>query len=348
MDNTAFTNSIKSVPRILMEAKLRPVQGDRFQSTGFPHLGPALYELHDGTRKLLVESAQSVANRLEGAILNPSSITLLDELKGLPYLSVHIKGQNELTNSLVESHRINSEYIAKDSQFRNTFTTEIGLEKNQPINFRLLYSTLFKYDLNSLIHGCFLEEMDGRLRITRAISGFIEADEVREVESGGSKHNRVQPTLKEGEGNLTYPRVEFTAPKMTAFFNLDLLLLRSYGLPESAYALLTSVAFLKVVRFLNYGLRLRSACDLEIDGELIVTRPTDFTLPSEESLLKLVKIGIEACREEKLFADPPVTEIEYTPSKKKDKQKGKASAASPESAEDQESEDSFQGSFERE
>jgi CRISPR-associated protein Csb1 len=54
-------------PRLLMEAELRPLQTPRFQPTGFPDLGPARYQLHDGTEMLLVESAQSVANRLEAA-----------------------------------------------------------------------------------------------------------------------------------------------------------------------------------------------------------------------------------------------------------------------------------------
>ena len=34
-----FTRLLKS-PRLLMEADLRPLQGERFQATGFPDLGP--------------------------------------------------------------------------------------------------------------------------------------------------------------------------------------------------------------------------------------------------------------------------------------------------------------------
>ena len=54
--------------RILIEARLRPVQGERFQPTGFADLGAAVYELPSGTRMLLVESAQSIANRLETCV----------------------------------------------------------------------------------------------------------------------------------------------------------------------------------------------------------------------------------------------------------------------------------------
>ena len=40
--------------RLLVEAPLKPVQGARFQPTGFPDLGAALFDTKDGTR-LVVE-----------------------------------------------------------------------------------------------------------------------------------------------------------------------------------------------------------------------------------------------------------------------------------------------------
>ena len=56
-------------PRVLIEADLKPVAGTRIQPTGFPDLGPATYDAPDGNGgtvpTLLVESAQSMANRLE-------------------------------------------------------------------------------------------------------------------------------------------------------------------------------------------------------------------------------------------------------------------------------------------
>ena len=36
--------SLKSSPRILIEAALKPVAGTRIQPTGFPDLGPAVYD----------------------------------------------------------------------------------------------------------------------------------------------------------------------------------------------------------------------------------------------------------------------------------------------------------------
>ena len=62
-------DQLNGIPRLLMHANLKPVQGDRFQPTGFADLGAAVYERPDGTRMLLVESAQSIANRLEDTCL---------------------------------------------------------------------------------------------------------------------------------------------------------------------------------------------------------------------------------------------------------------------------------------
>ena len=49
---------------LLFEIPLKVRQGHRFQPTGFPDLGAAEFETSSG-RSLLVESAQSMANRLE-------------------------------------------------------------------------------------------------------------------------------------------------------------------------------------------------------------------------------------------------------------------------------------------
>ena len=57
-------DKLKDQPRLLLQAKLKPVQGSRFQPTGFPDLGAATFDGPDGAKMLLVESAQSMANRL--------------------------------------------------------------------------------------------------------------------------------------------------------------------------------------------------------------------------------------------------------------------------------------------
>ena len=41
-------NALEDKPRILIEAALKPVAGTRIQPTGFPDLGPAVYDAPDG------------------------------------------------------------------------------------------------------------------------------------------------------------------------------------------------------------------------------------------------------------------------------------------------------------
>lgn len=53
-----------SSARTVLTVELRPLVGSRFQPAGFPNLGAAEFDSAHG-RALLVESTQSMANRLE-------------------------------------------------------------------------------------------------------------------------------------------------------------------------------------------------------------------------------------------------------------------------------------------
>jgi len=307
-------SKLNDAKRILLEAELSPVQGDRFQPTGFADLGAATYQLADGTRKLLIESAQSVANRLEATILGPDN-ELLPELKGLSYINASLEGDTEATtNSLIEAHRLNSPFIISDKAFQELFKTEASYAKGKPLDWRKIAATFFKYDMNSLLHGAFMANLeDGRIKMARAVTGFIEATGVREAVSGGVKNNPIDPTGKlraadfdkDVYGNVPYQRVEFTAEKITAFFNIDLGLLRSYGLGDDACDLLIGLALFKIRSFLDNGLRLRTACDLRLTNGLTVTEPSGFEVPGAGALLEVVQEKTKAAKA--LFADPPVT-----------------------------------------
>ncbi len=192
-------------PRLLMEAKLKPLQGDRFQPTGFADLEAARYTVlsnnGDGAvEMLLVESAQSVANRMELACWDAPANDYIADLRALPFIAVQTPDGELVTTSVLEAHRINSEYIMKDASgptaFHQQFAREIEYAGDAPVRWRKFYDALLRYDPGSLIHGCFLEEIGGRLRITRALSGFIEATHVAVAESGGVKNNIVQPKLR--------------------------------------------------------------------------------------------------------------------------------------------------------
>ncbi len=305
---------LKKKPRLLMEVELTPVQGHRFQPTGFSDLGPAEYTAPDGTTMLLVESTQSMANRLENVCWDDKEDDLIDVLEGLPYIHVELGDGDSYTNSILEAHRINSEYITGNKQkkdFDDELEEEIEYDEKKPVNFKKLYETLLKYDPNCLIHGVFLEEIAGRLRVPRMLSAFIEAKDVNQAQSGGVKFSRVEPGAKEGEGHVPFPRIEYTADEIKAYFNLDIAGIKGMDLDEEATDLLISLSLYKIQKFLEEGLRLRTACDLRTVDDLKVTNNDDFELPATEDLEENIPSLIKKCADKDLFADPPVTELEF-------------------------------------
>lgn len=317
-------SALETSPRLLIEAALQPVQGHRFQPTGFPNLGAALYKAPHGGDMLLVESAQSVANRLEAVCWNDVTDDWVDPLKGLPLVKVEDANKVKLTNSLLEAHRLNSPYIENTSWF-STLKNEIGYDGNakRPIDMRgKVYPVVLKYDPNSLLHGFFLESIAGVIRSPRALSGFIEAEDVAIASSGGVKNDRVDATgkseaggSKEGYGNVPFARDEFTAARITAYFNIDLAQIRGFGLGIDAERLLIALALFKIRKFLSEGLRLRTACDLDLDG-VTVTRPrSGFPLPALADLEAVLPDLIAAVAGEGKFADPRVTAVTWKPKK---------------------------------
>jgi len=304
-------------PRLLMEADLRPLQGTRFQPTGFPDLGAATYSLSDGTEMCLLESAQSMANRLETVCWDEAARDVVAPLRGIPYILVKKDGE-VLTNSLLEAHRINSPYVleSRDKTFFEKLRSELGSLEIGPVNFRLVASTLLKYDPNTLLHGVFIAKKDiagGRIKMPRSLSAFIEARGISVAASGGVKFDQVNPSgdTAKGFGHVPFSRDEYTAEKITAFFNLDLSQLRGHGLPQEAVELLAALAIFKILRFLREGLRLRTACDLEMGGEPRVTRPEGFKIPELGELEKQMPGLIRSVASKGLFASPPITIVNF-------------------------------------
>lgn len=308
-------NDLAGEPRLLLEVPLKPLQGSRFQPTGFPDLGAATYR-HADVDMLLIESAQSMANRLEAVCWDEAKDDLVAPLKGLSYVKVVSDGKLA-TNSILESHRINSPYILEgdDKSFFNKLKAELGVLDVGRVDLKLLAKVLLKYDVNALIHGVFLAKKElagGRLRVPRMVSAFIEAEDVQVVASGGVKFDQVNPQgdTKKGFGHVPFHRDEYVAEKITAYFNLDLAQLRGYGLTKPSETLLIALSLFKIQKFLREGLRLRTACDLEPVGEIVVKRPNGYKLPTLVALEKELPALIKAASKD--FATPVVTEVTYT------------------------------------
>lgn len=311
-------------PRLLLQVELEPVQGTRFQPTGFPDVGAGVYVLPNGTEQLLVESAQSVANRLEATTWDEVANDLVTPLRGLPYVRVNGPDGELMTTSIQEAHRLNSAYIERTSFFDKELKGAIAFDDKKPLDRPKLIAALARFDVNCLLHGVFLESIAGVLRVPRALSGFIEAQRVGRVNTGGVKNDRVQPgkdedtgkTAAEGFGNVPFHRTEFVAERITAYFNLDLEQLRGYRLGPEGERLLFGLALFKIQRFLATGLRLRTACDLTAK-DLTVKAPSGFHVPSLGVLEELMPGLIKAAKSH--FASPAVTVAVYGSGEKKGK-----------------------------
>jgi len=314
---TLNLDALNESPRLLMEARLKPVQGTRFQPTGFPEIGAAEYDGPDGERMLLVESAQSMANRLEMVCWDEVEGGWIESLEGLPFIRVLNDEGEALTSSVLEAHRINSPYIleGKDRTVFDFLKSGLADMEEGIVDIRKLAKTLLRLDTNALLHGVFLAKKDlagGRLRLPRALSAFIEAEQVRVAASGGVKNDTVNPSgdTAKGFGNVPFARDEYVSPKITAYFNLDLAQLRGYGFSAPVTELLIALSLFKIRRFLATGLRLRTACDLDLDS-LTVTRPEAFEIPTLDDLETTLPGLITAARGEGVFAQPAVTEVTY-------------------------------------
>lgn len=319
---------LTTAPRLLIVAELEPLQGTRFQPTGFPNLGHASYPDPKGEgRMLLVESAQSMANRLEEVCWDEVADDWQPPLHGLPLVKVVDDKGEPLTNSVLEAHRLNSPYIENTEWFQDKLAKSFGFLKKGakferthscPLNMRKdVYPSLLRYDVSCLLHGVFLESIAGAIRVPRSLSAFIEAQNAEVAVSGGVKNDRVSArkdgdrSASEGFGNVPFAREEWVARSIKAYVNLDLHQIRAFGLGTTVETLLVVLALYKVRRFLDGSLRLRTACDFGLVGEPAVTRPEGFALPPLAELEAALPGLIRAVAAEGLFNDPPILTVTW-------------------------------------
>lgn len=284
--------------RLVIDVDLQPVVGSTFQPTGFPDLGAATFKrFSNGVLQecLLVESVQSMANRLEATGWHDGEQKQVDAWDGLPYLEVRRKATGEfLTSSRLEAHRIFSAFV-RDAEWPgeggadSVLVSRLGVKADTPLNYGAMAGAIVALDPLSLLHGVFFagkpkESSKSRAawpanpKFTRAVTAVIEAHGVERVASGGRKADAVRHTVvdgggsAEGYGSVPFHRVEFTAETVRASFVVDLALIASYGLPEPVTELLGTLAMWEIRSLLDGGLRLRTACDLEPTSDELAFR----------------------------------------------------------------------------
>jgi CRISPR-associated protein Csb1 len=300
-----------TVYRTILQVELVPLAGSLFQPTGFPDLGAAEF----GDSRLLVESAQSMANWLESTTWDAATNDQVPELAGVPYVRVVSPDKSFLSSSRLEAHRLASAYIMagtiNEIGGEVWLEKQLGLVKGRPLDYRTVAQACFRLDPLSLVHGVFFARKNWpwQPKISRAITSFVEASGVKAAVSGGVKRDSVINEAKggataEGYGTVPHHRVEYTADKITAYFTVDHAQFRSYGLSAPATSLLEALADFEVATLLDRGLRLRTRCDLGVNEVVKGERPD-----ADEAAERVAK-SVADCGDEL----DPVTEVIWSES----------------------------------
>lgn len=312
------------------DAELNPVLGSTFQPTGFPDVGAATFTRYENGAEvdaLLVESVQSMANRLEATAWNTARDEPVDELAGLPWVRVVRAGTGEfLTSSRLEAHRLASPFVhtAKldGTPMFDHIGAALGLAADTPLDYSRMAAAVAGLDPLCLVHGVFFSHKNwsGQPKFPRAVSAVIEAHHVSRAISGGRKADRVRHQIgdetggtAEGYGSVPFHRTEWTAKRIVASFVVDSELLGSYGLPAPLTELLEAVALWEIRSLLDGSLRLRTACDLELVSNP-EPRPGTEELPSLEELTGRVAELVPQCRD--VLGDGGPITVEWSPGKK--------------------------------
>lgn len=283
--------------RVVITASLRLTNSRFLQPTGFPDIDACLYRDHEGRRWCLVESEQSMSNRLESVCMKSSGVWV-DDLKGLPLIVVRDKAHDLLTTNLTEPHRLASSYILDgkpangSNNLREIFERKLELRSNGdfwPLDKRAaLEQLVFALDPAALLHGFqFVQWKFVGLRQTRLIHARLEAElaDDPEVHYGMVKWDAIEPESTREErankGQSIAAKSRIIPKNITATFDIDLLGLKSLSLGEERKKFLLGLVLWKIGAFLankpafdprsrstGPSLRLRSDCYLTCDGSL--------------------------------------------------------------------------------
>lgn len=315
---------------------LTPHPSPRFQPTGFPDLGAGIFEAWDDsgpdgpgwTRCILVESPQSMANRLEavGWIVDGNDSRPHAAIDMLPYVRVEADDGDFLASSRTEAHRLASAYILDAEQdgviLKERLPEELGLEQDRPLDHADFAQRLFRIDPMCLLHGVFFaqQKWSAQPKVARAVTATIDAIDVREAHSGGVKFDQVSNKVVEGSGGtaegygtVPHHRTEYTARRVVLRYSLDRGQLSSYHLSDEATDLLETVAMWQFASLLDGGLRLRTACEFDL-AEPTVTDDAGESLASIDELAERIEQLATSCPE---LADvEPVRTVVWTRKKK--------------------------------
>ncbi|HXG32141.1 MAG TPA: type I-U CRISPR-associated RAMP protein Csb1/Cas7u [Bryobacteraceae bacterium] len=344
---------------VLITAALELVNGRFLQPTGFPDIGACIYRDKDGRRWCLVESEQSMANRLEAVCMRDPGVWI-DELKGLPVIAVRTPDGDLLTTNLCEPHRCASSYVLEAAinggrTMKQLFESKLGLRQggdSWPLDKRAeLDKLVFALDPGALLHGFqFIQWKFVGLRQTRLLHARLEAElaEEPEVHYGMVKWDAIEPESARQErankGQSIAAKSRIVPNALSASFEIDVLSLKGLALDDRQKKFLLSLALWKIGAFLANkkafdarsrqtlpSLRLRADCYLRCSsiswkgsaGEVPMTTGDLMGAlqnpPAFRELLSEVLEGVHSGNDNALPYEGPVVNVTYKLKHKKEK-----------------------------
>lgn len=282
--------------RVVITASLALTNGRFLQPTGFSDIDACIYRDKEGRRWCLVESEQSMSNRLEAVCMKSPGVWV-DDLKGLPLIAVRNKAGDLLATNLTEPHRIASSYIlegkrAANGDMRALLEAKLGLQNGGdfwPMDRRAdLERLVFALDPSALLHGFqFVQWKFVGLRQTRLVHARLEAElaDEPEVHYGMVKWDAIEPESTREErankGQSIAAKSRIVPKNIIATFEIDVLGLKSLSLEEDQKKFLLGLALWKIGAFLankpsfdprsratGPSLRLRADCYVTCDGSI--------------------------------------------------------------------------------
>lgn len=279
---------------LVLTARLAPVAGlNRFQPAGFPEIGHVIYKApradSHSENVCIVDSPASMANHLESVCMRgPHDYELAAELTGMPHVRCLVAPAGEqrevIATSLTEGHRIASDLLldgavlvngeTKGQTLRQLLASQMGValangkNAHPPAeNWWKVYSTLFLYDPNALVHGVLFPKWN--IKIPRVLTAHLEAFGAARVDRSGVKFDVLQATKS---GQPIFSVDDETAREIRATFIIDVAQVRSFGrarggamlgLNDSQKKFLIALTLWKIDTLLATPFRFRSGCQLE-------------------------------------------------------------------------------------
>lgn len=331
MTTAQLLNQLDDARYLALDVELEPVGSPTIQPTTFANTGPSFYEAPDGELAAVVDSVASMANQLELTIWDEAECAPTEPVAPLPWVKVVDANRDYYTSSRRAAHRLNGHALMNgaaesDGESFEGRLTRLLADAKPPVVNRLA-EVVWTHDPLAILHGCWFAGIwDGRARLTRALSARIDALSVQSqsVQVGGQKtadHAREVTTRQAGaeaktvEGEVPHYMSEVSASRIVSPIVLDLAVLRSYGLSDSAYRALVATAVLQIGELIAAWPRRRSRCILE-PKDVRLRLPEGWTLPELGELREeCLKRCTEATGVER--AEPLL--VRYAPKAKKTK-----------------------------